>query len=120
MDASRVLIISGYTLFAEALTRLVQEAGCEVMARVGNLEQALPLLQEDVPLTLIVDHEDVRLRDAGWLPLLQQKNTVRRIIFLTLAGNEMIIHERRRVTHATGDELKRALGSSTPQQPDQV
>lgn len=109
MEAGRVLIVSSHPLFAEVLTRLVQEAGSEVIARVTGLEQALPLLPADTPITIIVDYEDARSRDAEWLPLLQEGRAACRLVFVTLAGNEMIVHEQRRVTHATTAELVAAL-----------
>ncbi len=109
MKTGRVLIVSSHPLFAEGLTRLVQEAGGEVVARVADLHQALPLLQEDSPATIIVDREDAQLRTTEWLPLLRQGNAAWRIILLTLAGNEMIVYEQRRVTHASADELIQVL-----------
>jgi hypothetical protein len=54
------------------------------------------------------------LREAEWLPLLRQEDAVRRVIFLTLTNNEMIVHEQSRVTQATIAELMSALrGSNT-------
>lgn len=109
MKANRVLIVSSHPLFAEGLARLVREAGGEVAAKVADLHQALLWLQEDSPVTVIVDHEEARPHTAEWPLLLQRGHAACRIILLTLAGNEMIVHERRRVTHATADELIRVL-----------
>ena len=111
--ARRVLIISSHPIFAQALARLVNEANYTVMATVTDLQQALHLVRPDEPITIIVDYEDAQPREDGWLALLQA-GTARRVIFLTLANNKMIVHEQRRVNHVTAAELKRALDGSRP------
>ena len=112
-DTRRVLIVSSHPIFAQALARLVREAGFTVLANVTDLQQALHLLHPDEPINIIVDYEDVQPREDDWLPLLQA-GTVRRVILLTLTNNEMIVHEQRRVNHVTAAELKRALDGSRP------
>ncbi len=107
--AQRVLIVSTHPIFAKTLDRLVREAGCLVLATVGDLQQALALLQFDSRVIVIIDYEDAQPREDEWLPLLQQAHAARRVILLTLTKNEMIVHEQRRVTHVTETELKQAL-----------
>ena len=107
-DTRRVLIVSSHPIFAQALARLVREAGFTVLANVTDLQQALHLLHPDEPINIIVDYEDVQPREDDWLPLLQA-GTVRRVILLTLTNNEMIVHEQRHVSHVTTTELKQAL-----------
>jgi ActR/RegA family two-component response regulator len=105
----RVLIVSSHPIFAKTLDRLVREAGYQVMACVAALPQALPLLQANAPVTVIIEYQDAQPRADEWLPLLQSAHATRRVILLTLAKNEMIVHEQRRVTHVTETELKQAL-----------
>ncbi len=105
----RVLIVSNHPIFAETINRLAREAGYDVMAKVSDLQQALRILKPDTLVTVIVDHADARPRKDDWLPLLEQADIARRVILLTLAKNEMIVHEQRRVTLETGIELKQTL-----------
>ncbi|MBI5030917.1 MAG: hypothetical protein HZB51_10350 [Chloroflexi bacterium] len=105
----QVLIVSSYPIFAQALERLVREAGYQVMASVAKLDQALNILQPNMSATVIVDCQDIQPRQEEWLPLLQQANATRRIILLSLNRNEMIVHEQRRVTQVNEDDLKQAL-----------
>gem|GEM_PF-1460002 len=112
MEIGRVLIVSSHPLFADVLARLVQLGGGEVIARATNVEQALPLLhptESEGPITIIVDYEEAEGRDAKWLALLQPRTAAHRIIFLSLQGNEMIVHEQRRVSHVSETELLRVL-----------
>ncbi len=110
MFPSRVLIISRHPLFAESLARLTQKAGGEVMARVTTVENALPLLQSDGNIAaIIVDYAETQGCDPAWLAHLQPRTAARRIIFLTLHGNEMIVHEQQRVSHVSEAELLCAL-----------
>ncbi len=114
MTAARLLIISRHPLFAEALARLAQETGCEIVGTIAEVPDALPLLRAHAPVTtIIVDRAVAETREAEWLALLQQGNAARRIILLTLEGNEMIVHERRKVTRVTEVELRQALIAST-------
>jgi DNA-binding NarL/FixJ family response regulator len=108
-DPRRALIVSSHPIFAKSLVRLVNEAGYQVVATVADLRQALQVLEPAAPVTVIVDYEDVQPREEEWLPILQQADAARRVILLTLANNEMIVHEQRRVTHVTAVELKQAL-----------
>ena len=107
-NTRRVLIISSRPIFAKALVLMAQEAGCEVIAHVADLPQALRVLKPHEPVTVIVDYADAQPREAEWLPLLQS-DAARRIILLTLSNNAMIVHEQRRVTHVTSAELQLAL-----------
>jgi DNA-binding NarL/FixJ family response regulator len=113
-DARRVLIVSSHPIFANSLARLVDEAGYQVLSKVADLKQALQVLEPRSPVTVIVDYEDVQPREEEWLPLLQQADAARRVILLTLANNEMIVHEQRRVTQVTAIELKQALDGLDP------
>ncbi len=106
----QVLVVSNYPIFAQALIRLVREARCEVIASVANLEQALNVLKPSSNATVIIDYEDNQPHQEAWLPLLQQAQSTRRIILLSLKRNEMIVHDQRRVSHVNENDLKQALG----------
>ncbi|CAG0992824.1 hypothetical protein ANRL3_02893 [Anaerolineae bacterium] len=110
-----VLVVSSHAIFAKTLVRLAHEAGCQLIASVPDLRQALNILQPNAPARIIVEYEDVEPRQDEWLPFLQQANADRRVILLSLAKNEMIVHERRRVTHVNEAELKQALNGSSSQ-----
>ena len=107
--AFRAYIISGHALFAEAIERLLQDANVEVVGRAGSLESALPDLQELRIEAIIVDHDDPDLRDAEVVSQLVGYEDERQVIFLTLAGNQMIVHHRERVEDVTTADLVRAI-----------
>ncbi len=106
----QVLVVSSHPIFAKTLVRLVREAGCEVIASVANVDQALNLLQPSINAIVIVDYEDLQPRQEEWLPLLQHTDATRRILLLSLNQNEMIVHEQYRVTQVNEDILKQTLG----------
>jgi DNA-binding NarL/FixJ family response regulator len=110
LEAYRAFIISGHALFAEAIARLLQDAGVEVMGRASSLERALPRLKDQRVEAIIVDHDDPDLRDGEIVSQLVGYDEERQVIFLTLAGNEMIVHHRERVENVTSADLVRAIG----------
>jgi DNA-binding NarL/FixJ family response regulator len=114
LQARRVYIISGHALFADAITRLVQDAHVEVVGRAGSLEDALPALRNLAVEAIIVDHDDPALRDAEVVSQLVGHDEARQVIFLTLSGNQMIVHRRERVEGATPADLLRAIRSERP------
>lgn len=109
MDDFRVLIISGHPLFAEAITHILQEQGVTGTITVNSLNSALPLLRNESLETIIVDHDDPTLRDAEVVSRLVDSDEARNVIFLTLAGNQMIVHHRARVENVTPNDLIQAL-----------
>jgi DNA-binding NarL/FixJ family response regulator len=106
----QVLIVSSHPLFAEAITRLLTEAGVHVAGRVDNVDQAVPMLTSQPIKSIIVDHDDPQLRDADVVSQLLGNETAQNVIFLTLAGNQMIVHHRERVKNITPQDLVRAVG----------
>jgi hypothetical protein len=73
------------------------------------LEDALPELRTLTVEAIIVDHDDPALRDAEVVSQLVSHDEARQVIFLTLAGNQMIVHHRERVEGATPADLVRAI-----------
>ena len=112
LETGRVLIISSHALFAEAITRLLNEKGIREVAKVNTVASALPVLQEQDIGTIIVDHDDPQLRDAEIVSQLVGYDEAQQVIFLTLAGNRMIVHHRERVENVTPDDLIQALHPS--------
>jgi DNA-binding NarL/FixJ family response regulator len=109
LKTSEVLIISSHPLFAEAISHLLKERGVTDVARVDSLASALPVLKEQETGAIIVDHDDPQLRDAEVVSHLVGSDETRQVIFLTLAGNQMIVHHRERVENVTPDDLIQAL-----------
>jgi len=105
-----VLIVSGHSLFAEGIIHILQkESDFDLIARVETLEAALSVVKEQQPCTVIVDYDEPDLRDAKMTSLLIGDQAERQIIFLTLAGNRMIIHQRQQVEDATPADLLAVL-----------
>lgn len=114
MDHLQVLIISGHPLFADAITHLLREQGLSGITTVNTLSKAVPLLPQPTLEAIIVDHDDPTLRDAEVVSQLVGSDEARQVIFLTLAGNQMIVHHRERVENVTPLALIQALhGSKT-------
>jgi DNA-binding NarL/FixJ family response regulator len=109
LETRRVFIISNHPLFAEAIARLLQEAGVEVVGRADSLESALPELEEQAVEAIIVDYDDPDLRDGAVVSELVGHDKELQVIFLTLAGNRMIVHHRERVEGVTPEDLVRAI-----------
>jgi DNA-binding NarL/FixJ family response regulator len=110
VNTRRVLIISGHPIFAQAIARLMgREAGIQVVGVASSLEEALPLVEDLAPHTVVVDYDDASLRDVEYLPLMAPEGESRQIIFLTLAGNEMVIHHRERMENVTPSDLTKAI-----------
>lgn len=109
MNDCRALIISGHPLFADAIARLLREEGVEVIATASSLEAATTMLQEQAVEAIIVDHDDPKLDDAEVVSKLVGHDEERQVIFLTLAGNQMIVHHRERVENVTPDDLVGAI-----------
>ena len=112
LETGRVLIISSHALFAEAITRLLNDRGIGEVVKVDAVANASPVLQEQDIDTIIVDHDDPQLRDAEVVSQLVDYDEARQVIFLTLAGNRMIVHHRERVENVTPDDLIQALHPS--------
>jgi DNA-binding NarL/FixJ family response regulator len=105
----RAFIISGHALFAEAIARLLQDAGVQVVGRADSLESALPELERQAMEAIIVDQDDPQLHDAEVVSRLVGHDEERQVIFLTLAGNRMIVHHRERLENITPADLVGAI-----------
>lgn len=109
METSGVLIISSHPLFAEAITHLLKEKGVNRISTVDTVPNALPHLKQKTVGTIIVDHDDPEVRDSEVVSHLVGSGEAQQVIFLTLAGNQMIVHHRERLENVTPDDLIQAL-----------
>lgn len=112
METGQVLIISSHPLFAEAITQVLHEQGVGHIMKVQNVASAASLLHEQAVGSIIVDHDDPQAGDAEVVSQLVGADEARQIIFLTLAGNQMIVHHRERVENVTPADLIQALHPS--------
>lgn len=117
MDRARVLIVSAHPLFREGIARLLRDQ-VEVVGSVADWREARSLIQQHRPQAIVVDQESAELQETALILLRWPEIDALRVVYVTLAGNEMIVHERWRVTGATEADLVRVL-KSTPgrQQP---
>ncbi len=114
MTSCRVLIISSHPLFAEAITRLLQTEEITVVATANNLEEARSILNTPEVEAIVVDHDDSQLREAELVSQLVNGDEERQVIFLTLTGNQMIVHHREWVKNVTPADLVGAIRFSKP------
>jgi DNA-binding NarL/FixJ family response regulator len=109
MTNRRVLIVSESDLFVDALSRLLQEAGISVMGRANQPEDARAFLNAQQIDTVVVDYDDRRFRDAEVVAQLINNDEERQVVFLTMVGNKMIVHQRERIENVTPADLIRVI-----------
>ena len=104
----RVFLI-GHGLFRDGLAHLLAaEPSVIIVGTANTWAEAESLLLSSQPDTLIVDHAAPELRQDDLAPLLVGA-TARRVIYVTLADNTMVVHERQARAHATLPNLLRVL-----------
>ncbi len=104
----RVIIISSHPLFREGMARLLGN-DVEVAGAVSEWSEARPLIEEQRPQAIIVDHDDADLTETDLAPLLWANADALRVIYVTLAGDKMTIHDRRQVNGVDLADLLKAL-----------
>ena len=109
----RAFIISASPLFVDAITHLLEEKGVEVVAQAKTITEAHPLLnnqQIDAIDAIIVDRNDLHLRDVEVASqLMDNNNRERKIVFLTMAGNEMVVYHSKRIDNVTPSDLVKTI-----------
>ncbi|MEA3334748.1 MAG: hypothetical protein U9R25_02490 [Chloroflexota bacterium] len=103
-----VLVVSAHPLFGEGLVRLLGDQ-VEVIGTVPTWKDAQSVVPDRRPHAIIVDHEDADLTESDLAPLLWPEGEDLRVIFVSLAGDTMTVHQRRQVTGAGEADLIRAL-----------
>lgn len=108
MTQERVLIVSTHPLFRDGIIRLLGDQA-DVVGAVTNWQEAQELPAERRPQVIIVDHDSPELKEADLAPLLWPDASDLRVIYVTLAGDKMVVHERHQVAGAGEADLLRAL-----------
>ena len=108
MTRQQVLIVSSHPLFREGIVRLLGDRA-DVVGSVTRWEDARQLPLERRPDVIIVDHDSPELKVADLAPLLWPDAEDLRVIYVTLSGDKMTIHERHQVSGASEADLIRAL-----------
>lgn len=103
-----VLIVCRHPMFGEGITHLVGDE-VEIVGIVPASGEARKLVQQYRPHVIVVEHEEETLREADLAPLLWEEAERLKVIYVTLAGTEMIVHNRYRVTNVTQEDLLRAV-----------
>jgi DNA-binding NarL/FixJ family response regulator len=106
----RILLISNHAIFRESLARLLTDQLPVAVAEATTWEEGLSGLEGESPDAIIIDHEDLQLRDADLAPLLCPGEQSLKVIHLTLAGDGMIVHHRERMENVASADLVRVLG----------
>lgn len=105
----RVLLI-GQGIFLDGLTRIIAEqAAVEIVAAVSDWAAARQMLTQQHPDIIIVDHANAQLRATDLSLLLENDYPTIKVIYLTLAENKMVIHDRKLVSGVTITDLIQAL-----------
>ena len=116
MSRRCILLISKHSIFREALVRLLMEQLDVEMVEATTWKEGVARFDDRPPDAVVVDHEDLRLRDVDLAPLLWPGKNTLKVIYLTLSGDEMIVHHRERMENVTSNDLVRALHVPTNEQ----
>jgi DNA-binding NarL/FixJ family response regulator len=110
---TKILFI-GHGLFCESLTRLLSEnPSVEIIGAVNTCDEARTIFETQHPDVLIVDHAQVSLKMNDLEDLLESGQDSLKVIFLTLAENKMVVHNRQQLADVTLPVLMQALDVST-------
>ena len=110
MNGRRVLLISKHSIFREVLAQLLTEQLAVEVVEATTWEEGATMFDAQPPAVIVIDHDDLQLRDADLAPLLWPGDQSLKVIHLTLAGDEMIVHHRERMENVASDDLVRVLG----------
>ena len=106
---TRILLV-GQGIFLDGLTHIIDEqASLEIIGAVRDWAAARQILVQQQPDIIIVDHANAELRAADLSPLLENDYPSIKVIYLTLAENKMVIHDRKQISGATMTDLFEAL-----------
>lgn len=106
MSPARVLIISSHPLFRDGIIRLLGDA--EVIA-AATWQDVQRLALERAPDAIVVDHDRADLQETDLTPLLWPDADDLRVVYVTLAGDRMTVHQRRQVSGPDETDLLRAI-----------
>lgn len=109
MSICRACIISTSPLFVDAISHLLAEEGVEVVAQTKELAEAQSILGKQKADAIIVDRNDIQLREAEVVSRLMDGNGNQRVVFLTMAGNEMVIYHREKLEDVTPQDLVKTI-----------
>ncbi len=104
----RALIVSNSSLFVDAIRRLLEEEGIEVVAQVATLDEARLMLNGQKIDAIVVSHENSQ-QDAEIVSHLMDSDQKRHIVFLAMSGNEMVVYHRERIANVTPSDLVEAI-----------
>ena len=79
------------------------------MAQAKTIAEAQPLLNGHKIDAVIVDRNDLQLRDAEVASQLMDDDQECKIVFLTMAGNEMVVYHSQRMDDVTPPDLVKAI-----------
>jgi cytochrome c oxidase subunit 2 len=107
------LIVSAHPLFREGIARLLGDQA-QVIGAVASWQEVQGLGLAQAPNVIIVDHDSPDLKEKDLTPLLWPDADDLRVIYVTLSGDKMTVHERHQVAGAGEADLLRALKGERP------
>lgn len=107
------LIVSAHPLFREGIARLLG-GQARVIGAVASWQEVQSLGLSQAPNVIIVDHGSSDLQEKDLTPLLWPDADDLRVIYVTLSGDKMTVHERHQVAGADEADLLRALKGERP------
>ncbi|MCA9871913.1 MAG: response regulator transcription factor [Caldilineae bacterium] len=108
MFPARVLIISSHPLFRDGIIRLLG-GDAEVVAAATTWQDVEALGLDRAPDVIVMDHERADLQETDLAPLLWPDAEDLRVIYVTLAGDRMTVHQRHHVSGPNETDLLWAI-----------
>ena len=109
MKNCRVIIVSNSSLFVDAVSRLLQKDEIQVVTCVNSVEETQLALNKHPIDSIVVDYDDPQLSATDTLINNFKTPAARRIVYLSLADNEMTFHYQERIENITPAELIKAI-----------
>ena len=105
----QVLLISERPLFIEAITRVLKAEDISVTAIANNIIDAQLVLTAHAVNVIVIDYDDAHLNDSEIASQLIEDKQACLVIFLKMAGNQMIVYRREQVEDVTSSDLLDAI-----------
>ncbi len=104
------LLLIGQGIFLDGLTHILgEQSNLQIIGAVDDWNKAQQILNQQQADIIIVDHARAELRADDLIPLLENDYPTIKVIYLTLADNKMVIHDRKQISGATMTDLFLAL-----------
>jgi len=101
-----LILLVGKGLFQEGLSHILADMhASEIITGAGSWHEVRSGMSQEQPDIIIADHANAQLREADLASLLDSGVENLKVVYLTLAENRMIMHNRLEIINATPSDL---------------